>query len=316
MLRSKALGFAFVAVLGLTSSGCIKKMILDSEIHATRIGAGASDTIADYEVIRPAAGAAVLQFEGMHRLAPDNEEALFMLCRGWAGWGYGFALDDYEVATLAGDDAAAAYHKKRTKLAYDRAISYGVELLKKRDDGWDKAKKNADTLHKWLKENWDDQEDAEALFWLGSAWIARVDVLKDEDDGPAWVAEAFVGIELLKQSAALDPEFESWGATSTIAAYDIGVGALDEGKKLLDMVLEKTQRRALGVQMNMARYACSTANRELYEKLLNEVLAAEDDGKHPNLRLENAIAKRHAKRGLSKQMEENCSFPSPPAPAK
>lgn len=314
MLRSKACGLAFVAVLGLSSTGCIKKMILDSEIHATRIGAGASDTIADYEVIRPAAGAAVLQFEGMHRLAPDNEEALFMLCRGWAGWGYGFAQDDYEVAQLAGDDAGATYHKARTKLAYDRSISYGIELLSKRDDGFPKAKKNADTLRKWLQEYWNDQEDAESLFWLGSAWIARVDVMKDDDaHGPEYVAEAYVGIEILKQSAALDPEFESYGATSTIAAYNVGVGATDEGKKMLDMIAEKTHRKALGVLGNIGRYACSTANRDLYEKTLNEILAWEDDGKQPNLRLENAIAKRRAKRGLSKQAEENCSFPPPSA---
>jgi hypothetical protein len=287
-------------------------MIMDATIKQTRIGAGAADTIADYEVIRPAAGAAVLQFEGMHRLAPDNTDALFMLCRGWAGWGYGFAQDDYEVATLAGDDAAAEYHKKRTKLAYDRSISYGLELLSKTDEGFPKAKKNADTLHKWLKENFDDEEDAEPLFWLGSAWLARVNLLKDE---PEWVAEAFVGVEILKHSAALNPSFESWGATSTIAAYNAGVGSVDEAKRLLDMVLEKTKRKALGVQLNYAGYACSTANQALYEKMMNEILAADDTGTDPNLRLENAIAKRRAKRGLTKGAMEACSFPPPATPS-
>src|SRR5687767_7852417 len=101
------LGLLFAAVLGLGSTGCVKKMILNSQIHATRIGSGAADTIGDYEIARGAAAAGVLQFEGMHRLAPDNEDALFLLLRSWAGWGYAFAQDEYEVATLANDEATA-----------------------------------------------------------------------------------------------------------------------------------------------------------------------------------------------------------------
>jgi len=312
-VRTQFLGLAFVAALSLTTTGCIKSMIMNSQIKATRIGAGAADTIADYDVIRGAAAAGVLQFEGMHRLAPDNEDALFMLLRGWTGWGYGFAEDDYQVATLAGDESLAEYHKKRTKLAYDRAISYGLELLSKRDDGFPKAKKSADSINKWLAEEFDEEEDAETLFWLGSAWLARVNLLKDE---PEYVAELYIGVAILEQSRKLNPEFMSYGATSTLASYHArsGMAELDEAKKLLDFALEKTKRRALGIQMNYAKYACAKADRELYEKMVNEVLAAEDTD--PNLRLQNAIQKRRAKRALSKQAMEDCSFPPPATPAK
>jgi hypothetical protein len=307
-MRKNILGLAFVGLLALSNTGCIKKMIMDSQIKATRIGSGAADTIADYEVIRSAAAAGVLQFEGMHRLAPDNEDGLFMLLRGWAGWGYGFALDDYEVATLAGDDAAAEYHKKRTKMAYDRAIAYGLELIGHRDENFTKAKKNADTLNKWLKENFDEEEDAETLFWLGSAWIARVDLLKDE---PEYVADVFVGVSILDRSRQLRPEFMDYNATSTLAAYRISVGALDEAKKMLDDALAKTKRQNLGIVMDLSRYYCAKADRENYEKLLNEVIAAEDS--KPDLRLSNAIAKRRAKRGLLKAKEEDCGFTTLPA---
>ena len=145
-MRTNLLGLAFAATLALGSTGCVKKMLLNGQIHSTRIGSGAADTIGDYEIARGAAAGGVLQFEGMHRLAPDNEDALFLLLRGWAGWGYAFAQDDYEVATLAGDEAAADYHKGRAKLAFDRSISYGLELIAKEDDGFQGAKKNADTM--------------------------------------------------------------------------------------------------------------------------------------------------------------------------
>ncbi len=313
-MRNNVLGLAFAATLALGSTGCVKKMLLNGQIHSTRIGAGAADTIGDYEIARGAAAGGVLQFEGMHRLAPDNEDALFMLLRGWAGWGYAFASDDYEAAMLAGDEAAAEYHKGRAKLAFDRSIAYGLELLAKEDEGFSNAKKNADALKAWLKKHFDDKEDAETLFWLGSAWLARVNLLKDE---PEYVAELYVGVEVLERSRELHPELMAWGATSTLAAYHArtAMAELDESKKLLDLALEKTQRKSLGILVNYAKYACVKSDQALYEKVLNEVLAAEDPD--PNLRLQNAIAKRRAKRALSKAAMEDCGFsPSePPKPA-
>ena len=318
-MRTNVLGLALAATLALGSTGCVKKMLLNGQIKSTRIGAGAADTIGDYEVARGAAAGGVMQFEGMHRLAPDNEDALFMLLRGWTGWGYAFAQDDYEVATLAGDEDAAEYHKQRAKLAFDRGISYGLELLAKEDEGFSNAKKNADTFKEWLAKHFDDKEDAETLFWLGSAWLARVNLLKDE---PEYVADLFVGVAILERSRELHPELMAWGATSTLAAYHArtSMAELDEAKKLLDLALDKTQRKSLGVLVNYAKYACVKSDQALYEKVLNEVLAAEDP--EPNLRLQNTIAKRRAKRALHKSAMEDCGFetaepasppPGPPA---
>jgi hypothetical protein len=312
-MRNSVLGLAFVATFALGSTGCVKKMMLDGQINATRVGSGAADTIADYEIARGAAAAGVLQFEGMHRLAPDNSDGLFLLLRGWAGWGYAFAEDDYDVATLAGDEAAAEYHKKRTKQAYDRAIGYGLELLAQEDEGFNAAKKNADTLNAWLQKHFDDKEDAEPLFWLGSAWLARVNLLKDE---PEYVAELYVGVSILERSRALDPEFMAWAATSTLAAYHSrsSMAELDEAKKLLDLALEKTKGKSLGVQLNYVKYACAKSDQPLYEKYVNEILTAEDSD--VNLRLQNAIARRRAKRALNKSVMEDCGFTVPSTPAK
>jgi hypothetical protein len=312
-MRNNVLGLALAATLALGSTGCVKKMLLNGQIKSTRVGSGAADTIGDYEIARGAAAGGVLQFEGMHRLAPDNEDALFLLLRSWAGWGYAFASDDYEVASLAGDEATAEYHKKRAKLAFDRSISYGLELIGHEDEGFTAAKKNADTLKAWLEKHFDDKEDAETLFWLGSAWLARVNLLKDE---PEYVAELYVGVGILERSRALDPELMAWGATSTLAAYHArtAMAELDESKKLLDLALDKTQRKSLGILVNYAKYACMKADQPLYEKVLNEVLAAEDPD--PNLRLQNVIAKRRAKRALSKPAMEDCGFSVAAPPAK
>jgi hypothetical protein len=310
-MRTKLLTTALFVVLAVGSTGCIKKSLLNGQIEATRLGAGAADTIGDYELARGASQAALLQFEGMHRLAPDNTDALYLLTRGWGGYGYAFAEDDYIAATLNGDEALADYHKKRTKLAYDRAVAYGLELLSKNSDGFGAAKKNADTMSKWLKEEFTAKEDAENLFWVGAAWMARVNLLKDE---PEYVAELFVGVAMLERSRELDPEYLAWAATSTLGAYHAraGMAELDEAKKLLDQALEKTQRKSLSVQLNYAtKYACAKADQPLYEKMINEVLETQDPD--PNLRLQNTIAKRRARRALTKAAMEDCGFVAPPA---
>src|SRR5260221_10631319 len=134
-MRTNLLTAALMIGLAAGSTGCIKKTLLNGQIEATRLGAGASDTIGDYELARGASQAALLQFEGMHRLAPDNTDALYLLTRGWGGYGYAFAEDDYVAATLAGDEPLADYHKKRTRLAYGRAGAHGLQPLSKTSGG-------------------------------------------------------------------------------------------------------------------------------------------------------------------------------------
>ncbi len=316
-MNGKLVTTLLVGALALGSSGCIKKILLNGQIASTRIGAGAADTIGDYELARAAASAGILQFEGMHRLAPDNEDALFLLTKGWAGYGYAFAMDDYEVASLADDEPLADYHKKRAKLAFDRSVLYGVELIGHESEGFEAATKNADTMKAWLHKEFDDKEDGENLFWLGSAWLARVQILKDQ---PEYVAKLYVGVAILERSRELAPAYMAWGATSTLGAYHARspMAELDESKKLLDFALEKTGRKALGIQLNYSRYACAKNDQALYEKMLNEVINSEDPD--PNYRLTNTIAKRRAKRGLTKAGMEECGFSasgslSPPAAA-
>ncbi len=252
VFRKKLATTLLVGAVAFGSTGCIKKTLLNGQIASTRIGAGAADTIGDYELARAAASAGLLQFEGMHRLAPDNEDALFLLMKSWAGYGYAFAMDDYEAANLADDEPMADYHKKRTKLALERSLHYGLELIGHDAEGFEAAMKNADTLKAWLKKEFDDKDDAENLFWVGSAWLARVQLLKDQ---PEYVAKLYVGVAMLERSREIAPEYMAWGATSTLGAYHARspMAELDEAKKLLDQALEKTGRKALGIQVNYAK---------------------------------------------------------------
>jgi hypothetical protein len=296
---------AVALMLSLGTTGCVKKMLVNGQIKSTRDASAAIDTLQDYEVARGIAFGGLGQLEGMHKLAPDNEDGLYMLMKAWSGAGAGFIEDDWEAADDAGDEALAEYHRTRARAAYDRAIHYGVELLEKTAEGFEKAKRNEETIKGYLA-NFTDKEDAPTLLWLGQAWLSRVNVSKDM---PEYIGELFVGEALVRRSVELDET----------AAYALGhviLGAfhartasaeLDDSYKHFQRAVELTGGKALMAKFQLARtYFCMKADKASYEKTLNEVVDAGDT--LPEQRLQNTIAKRRARRYLGKARESNCGF--------
>jgi hypothetical protein len=316
-MRARALVFAAAVVLSFTTSGCIKKMLTDGQIEATRRASGAFDSLGDFELARNAAQAGLVQFEGMHGLAPDNEDALYLLAKGWVGYAYGFVEDEVEIAEDMGDEDLADYHRRRAKMAYDRAVFYGLELLGHRASGFDQAKKTQQTISKWLADNFTSEDDADALFWTGYGWMARVNVMKnDEELGGALIAELFVGVAMMERAVAIDPGIEHYGGFAALAAYHARpFGEADQAKQFFEMVIAKTERKALITQLNYAtKYACPRGEAPLYLQMLNEVIQTPDPD--PGQRLTNAIAKRRAKRWLGKhRMKDQCGFDATAAAA-
>jgi len=300
-----------LASLLLGSTGCISNILADGQIAATRQAAVAVNTIADYELQRSATEAGLAQFEGMHLIRPGNKDGLFLLTQAWGGYAYAFPEDAYEEATDRNDDELASYHKKRARLAYDRSVFFGLELLSHTADGFEAAKRNADTLDKWLK-GFTSKDDATNLFWTSYAWMSRVNLYKDDT---SMVADLFIGVAMMERSVALDPTLEHWSGTIALAAYHARpAGEMDQAKQLFETALAKTERKNLQVQLNYATsYACLKGDRTLYETMLNEVLAATDPD--PEQRLVNLLAKRRARRGLLKSHMQECGFDMSARPA-
>lgn len=303
----RGLGVLCLAGLGLTSTGCLKAMLLKGQIKGTRDGSAAVNTLHDWEIARGVATAGIGQLEGFHKLAPDNTDALFMLTRGWAGLSFGFTEDDYEEAYEKGDDVMAEYHLLRARAGYARAKHYGVELLGHHAEGFDQARRNQDTISKWLKQNFTDKEQAEDLLWVGYAWIGHVSASKDV---PEIVGELYVGVEMVKRSAELDDTLVYGTAYTILGAYHArtAMAELDESKAYFDKALALNGGKYLATKLNLAqRYYCAKGDKVAYEKTLNEVLAAGDD--LPEARLPNVIAKRRARRYLgNKVWQEECGF--------
>jgi len=287
-------------------SGCIETMLTNGEIASTRKAAAAFDTLGDYELAKVSTQAGLAQFEGMHRIAPDNDDALFMLVQGWAGYAWGFLEDEMEEAELDGRDAQAEYAKKRAKMAYDRAVFYGLELLSHKDNGFATARKNDATLGAWLKQNFDSQDDAENLFWVAYAWMSRVNLLQDD---PAMVADLYVGVDMMARAFELEPTYYASSPMVAMAAYHGRTADAEpkQARELFEAALKNTKRGALTVQLTYAEFACTVADKKLYDAMVDEILKADDPD--PNQRLNNAIAKRRAARMKSPKKTADCGFP-------
>lgn len=289
-------------------TGCIKQALVNGQIEGTRQASVAFDTIGDWEMAYNAASAGIIQFEGMHVLSPDNQDALFMLSKAYAGFGYGFAEDDMEAAEDAGDRAAAEYHRKRAVRAYERAIAYGRELWEKRGaTGFEEAKATEPAIRAWLDQHFTDPKDAGDIFWTGYAWLARTNLMKDDAEA---VANLFVAVAILEKALALDPSYNQHSGLIALGAYHARTAnaELEEGKALFERAIEATQRKSLLALFNYAtKYACAKADAAMYQQLLAEVVAAEDPD--PALRLTNTIAQRKARRWLSPdRMFNACSI--------
>ena len=300
-------GAALIALVSLSTTGCLRKVLIDGQVSGTRDGSDAVNTLHDFEVARAVARAGMGQLEGLYKLAPYNEDALLMLTRGWAGSTFAFTEDDYEMAQEGKDDTITAYHRARTIAGFQRAKFYGTLLLEKKADGFDAAQRNAHTMKEWMTRNFIKKEEAEDLTWIAFAFIGLVGAAKDE---PAVVADLYIGVAIAERALELDEGFEYGMNHVLLGAYHARTAQseVEEAKVHFDAAMKISQGKMLSTQLNYAqRYYCAKSDRKNYEKMLNEVVAAGDP--IPEKRLQNLIAKRRARRYLdNKIFQEDCGF--------
>ncbi|HTJ84570.1 MAG TPA: TRAP transporter TatT component family protein [Polyangiaceae bacterium] len=299
---------AGVVLASVTSFGCIKKILLDGQISSTRKASAAVNTIGDYEVAERAANAGLGQIEGLRYLAPDNEDAIFMLTRSWASVALGFMEDAMERAEdeEGGTSANYDYHRRRARAAYERAIWYGSQLVETEHEGFKDAQTNDASIREYLKQ-FDDPEDAEKLFWLGYAWLGRTGVSSEKGEV---VGQLFIAVALLERSVELDPTYMNGSGHTALGAYHArtAMAELDEAKQHFDEAIKISEGKVLLPKVQLAiRYYCAKGDKDNYVKTLNEVMAAGDGD--PYQRLANTIAKRKAQRWLGeKRMSQYCGF--------
>ncbi len=300
---------ALVVLAAIASTGCLKKILLDGQISATRTASNALNSVGDYEIAETSAYSGIAQIEGLRYLAPDNDDALYMLTRTWTSVGFGFIEDKMEQLEDTKGDMSPEYdyQKRRAIAAYQRAVFYGKQLLEHEHSGLEAAMKNNDTMRAYLKKFDDKDTDAETLFWVGYAWVSMTNVQQNKGDV---VGQLFVGVAMLERSVEIDETYNYGSARAVLGAYHARspMAEPDEAKVQLAKAMQIASDKSLLPKLQYAiRYDCLTGNKAEYTKLLTEILAAGDGD--PYQRLTNTIAKRKAKRYLDPgRMSNSCGF--------
>lgn len=279
--------------LPLASAGCdMTRLTANTTANVFAEAAPAFDEHWDYEFAGAAAPASIIQLEGMYRIVPDNEVILLQLAKGYTGYAYGWIEDELEQVDPM-DFEREEHLQHRARLMYLRARNFAFRLIRLNEEGFDEAyQAGLGDLQRWLRESFDDEEDAPMLLWAGYSWGAAINVSRDD---PMLIADIGFAKALVERSVELDPEYyNAAGLTflGVVTSEEIG-GDPENAVAYFERALELTDRKALVIQYNYARsYAVRTQNRELFDGLLTEVIEAGDI--LPEARLANKIARRRA----------------------
>ncbi|MET0342658.1 MAG: TRAP transporter TatT component family protein [Polyangiales bacterium] len=262
----------------------------------------ALDGFWDYDLAGVGLPGAMMQLEAFHAISPENEGLSLNLAKAYVGYANGWVEAEYEVAYQAGDLDKADRLRQRARLMYLRAHNLALACMRRRDAGIDAALKSNEerALPRYLEQHYKGKDDVAPLFWTGMALGAAINMSLDQPD---LIAEMPSAKAIVQRVKALDDTFFQGSAYLFLATMDSAFPAAlggnpDAGRALFEEGLRKTGRKNHLMQVAYARvYAVNTQNRELFVKLLTEVIEAPDQGSE--VRLSNKVARRRAERYLA-----------------
>jgi hypothetical protein len=293
-----------LAVLSL--GGCnFNKIAADATAKVAEAGGPGINGFWDYEIVGQAMPGAILQSEALVSVSPDNELLLIGLAKTYVSYAYGWLQDEWELADDAGDFARADKLEQRIQLIYRRAADLSLRALYQHDDGGKLREKlktgNVEEVRAYVAKEFTDQEDVAPLYWAGLAWGSAI---ANSGGDVSALAVAPVARSLLERSVELDPLYNDAGGTGVLATVEamfpeLFGGSLEKAKGLYEKALELSKRRNHLITLGYARnYAVNKQDRELFLKLIHEILDAPDLG--PDIRLSNKVARHRAERYLQK----------------
>ena len=280
----------------------MNKIVADGTGALMDEAAPALDALWDYELAGAGIPGSIVQLEAIWSVSPDNEDLCLNLAKAYVGYALGWVESEYEIAYAAGDMDKADRLRQRARLMYLRARNLALRAMRNRDEGIDKALKvTSDTaLASYLAKHYQDKDDVGPVFWAGMAWGAAINVSLDQPD---LIADAPTAKTLVERARKLDDSYFSGGAYIFLGSVEAAIPVLmggnpEKGREYFEAGLTKTARKNHMLLVTYARiYAVNTQNRELFVKLLTEVIDAPDMG--PSVRLVNKIARRRAERYLA-----------------
>jgi tetratricopeptide (TPR) repeat protein len=254
----------------------------------------------DFEVARDAIPAQLKLLEGFLESSPNNRRLLELLARGWGNYAFGFIEDAIEEVKES-DPARAEVLTARGQRLYLRGMNYGLRLLALTDDRFPAVmNQSPKKLEKALQDT-NARDLIPALFWTGFGLAGAVNLGRDQPE----LIVRLPQVELIfKRIQELDESFFYAGSHLALGSFyasriQLFGGDLEKGRDHFERAIHLTDGTFLMHKVLYAfYYAHHTQNRELFEKLLNEVVTTPATIL-PEQHLANVIAKRRAQRYLA-----------------
>lgn len=232
----------------------------------------------DLEGVRDGAPAYLLLLDGLLVDNPGDADMLFTAARLNGAYGAAFVAD-----------------ASRQQLLADKALDYALRGACKRIAPSCEARTQPfDDLAAWVARL--DEGDLAAAYALAVAWAGSIQAHADDWDAIADLARVRA---LFERILALDEAYADGGPHLYVGVLDTLLppamgGKPEEGRKHFERAIELSRGRDLLAKVTYARqYARLVFDRELHDRLLTEVLAA--DPRVPGLTLQNVVAREQAR---------------------
>ena len=238
----------------------------------------------DLDLLKEGAPSLLLMMDGLLSSDPQNLALLLDTTKAYSS--YAAALDGFGET-------------ERAATVSNRAREYGLRLLNCLPPLEGQLNAPLDQLGKALTEIDDDQ--IAPLFWGAYGWATWISM---QNGAPQAVADLPRVERIMLRVLELDDTYH-FGAPHVFLGYYYGSipamygGKPAESRKHFERALEISQRRFLAAQVAYAEsYAKLQFDRELFERLLGEVLATPLDAL-PELTASNQMAKMRARKLLA-----------------
>jgi ribosomal protein S7 len=258
---------SMVASAGSGLAGNLNKAILNQD---------------DPPLVRDGAPAYLLMLDSFVEGAPENEAVLSAAAELYSAYGAVFVDDPARARKLT--TRGRAYGRRALCAAEEAACGIW-------DLPYDEFRQNLQQV---------GAKQVPALYTFGLSWLAWIQAHSDDFSALAKLPQVQA---VLRRVQVLDSQYEQaniehfLGVLNTIRPPALG-GDFEAGLAHYQKALEVSAERDLSIKVDFARYYARTLyDRELHDRLLEEVLAA--DPEQPGLTLFNTLAQDDAKELLA-----------------
>lgn len=295
-LATRLLGIAGGCGLLLATGACnLNKLTAETTSGALLHGSVAMDREADIEFARYAFPASLKTLETFLVNAPENEELLLLLARGYNAYAFGFPEGDMERADVAGEVDEATDQARRARLHYLRGSEYGFRLLGAPAVREAAQQGELERLKSELAKL--EASDAPALFWAGYGWASAINLSLDD---PAMLSSLSAVEAIMARVYELDSSYNAGAPVLFQAVYNASRpaalgGKPEVAKQFFEEAMATYGDENLLVPYMYARtYCVQTQNRDCFDQNIAKVLET-DVTAAPDLRLNNEIARARAR---------------------